>query len=128
MQDNKMDFTLDASHEKYIRIIISGMVVKSEIISAISQLLQHPEYLDKHSYWDFRKATMGLSINDLSEIVGILRLYKPKQKQFANKSALLVSGEMNSAMVNVFATMTKMLPFNYKVFSNKDHALSFLSS
>ncbi len=123
-----MDFKFDATHEKYIKIIVSGMVVKTEIISAISQLLQHPEYLDKHSYWDFREATMGLSVGDLSEIVGILRLYKPKQRKFANKSALLVSGQMNSAMVNVFATMTKMLPFNYRVFKDKNHALSFLCS
>ncbi len=121
-----MDFELDAAHEKYIKITVLGMVVKAELISTISQLLQHPEYLDKHSYWDFREATMGLSIGDLSEIVGILRLYKPKQKQFANKSALLVSGQMNSAMVNVFATMTKMLPFKYRVFKDKEHVLSFL--
>jgi len=123
-----MDFTIDATHNEYIKIIVSGVVVKSEIISTISQLLQHPEYLEKHTYWDFREATMGLSIGDLGEIVGILRLYKPKQKQFANKSALLVSGQMNSAMVNVFATMTKMLPFNYKVFKDEDQALSFLCS
>ncbi len=123
-----MDFTFDTTHEKYIKINVSGIVVKSEIISTMSQLLQHPEYLDKHSYWDFREATMGLSIGDLSEIAGILRLYKPKQKQFANKSALLVSGQMNSAMVDVFATMTKMLPFKYKVFKNPDDALAFLCS
>ncbi len=123
-----MDFTFDATHEKYIKITISGLVMKSEIIPTISQLLQHPEYLDKHSFWDFREATMGLSIGDLSEIIGILCLYKPKQKQFANRAALLVSGQMNRAMVNMFATMTKMLPFNYKIFKDKDHALSFLCS
>ncbi len=123
-----MEFTLDAENDQYIKIVVSGLVVKPEIISVISQLLQHPEYLIKHSYWDFREATMGLSIDDLSEIVGILRLYKPKQRKFANKSALLVSGQMNNAMVNVFATMTKMLPFNYKVFKDNENAISFLCS
>ncbi len=123
-----MKFKIDASHDKFIKIMVSGLVVKTELISAISQLLQHPEYLDKNSYWDFREAEMGLSIGDLNEIVGILRLYKPKQKKFANKSALLVSGQMNSAMVEVFATMTKSLPFRYKVFKDKGLALSFICS
>ncbi len=121
-----MKFTLDATHDKYIKIVVSGLVVKPELISVISQLMQHPDYLDKHSFWDFTESNMGLSIGDLQEIVGVLRLYKPKQKNFADKSALLVSGQMNSAMVNVFATMAKVLPFKYKVFKDKDSALSFL--
>ncbi len=127
-QENKMEFKFDATNNDYIKINVSGLLVKSEIISVISQLLQHPEYLDKHSYWDLRKATMGLSIADLSEIIGILHLYKPRQKQFANKSALLISGQMNTAMANVFVTMTKMLSFNYRVFKDKEHVLSYLCS
>ncbi len=123
-----MDFTLDTSHEKYIKIKVSGMVTKSYFISAVSQLVQHPEYIDKHSFWDFTEASMGISIEDLHEIVGILRLYKPKQKNFANRSALLVPGQMNHAMVNVFATMTKLLPFKYKVFKDWDKAEAYLCS
>ena len=123
-----MVFELDASNAKYIKIIVSGMVTKPYLISAISQLMQHSEYIDKHSFWDFTDARMGLSIEDLKEIVGILRLYKPKQKNFANKSALLVSGEMNKAMVNVFATMTKLLPFKYRVFTDWKQAEAYVSS
>jgi len=69
---------------------------------------------------------MGLSISDLTEIIGVLKLYRPKQKEFANKSALLVSGRMNSAMVTMFTTMTKMLAFKYKVLKDEKSAESFL--
>ncbi len=121
-----MEFKIDASHNKYIKIVVSGLVSKTEIISAISELIQHPEYMNKHSFWDFRLATMGLSIGDIHEVVGILSLFKPNQKPFANKSALLVSGQMNSAMAKVFTTMTKLLPFKYKVFKDKVTAVSYL--
>ncbi len=123
-----MEFTLDASHEKYIKTTVSGMVTKPYLISAISQLMQHPEYIDKHSLWDFSEANMGISIEDLQEIVGILRLYKPKQKNFANKSALLVPGQMNNAMVNLFVTMSKLLPIKYRVFKDWNKAEEYLCS
>ncbi len=123
-----MDFELDTSHEIYIKITATGIVDKASLISAISQLMQHPEYLDKHSYWDFTNASMGLSIADLTEIAGVLRLYKPKRKDFANKSAVLVSGSFNHAMVNVFATMSKALVFNYRVFQDRKKLETFLCS
>ncbi len=123
-----MNFELDSSHDKYIIVTVSGIVDKASLISAISQLMQHPEYVNKHSFWDLTQTSMGLSIGDLSELVGVLRLYKPEQKEFANKSALLISGEMNQAMVNVFVTMAKVLPFRYRIFSDSDKAKSFLCS
>jgi hypothetical protein len=124
----EMDFELDSSHDNYIAMTVSGGVDKAGLISAISQLVQHPEYLDKHSFWDFTKADMGLTMGDLSEIIGVLRLYKPAQSDFADKSALLIPGKMNQAMVNVFVTLAKVLPFKYKVFNDSNKAKSFLSS
>lgn len=121
-----MDFKLDATHDKFIKMTVSGLVLKPELISAVSQLMQHPEYVEKNSYWDFTEASMGLAISDLSEVIGILRLYRPPKKDFANKSAFLISGEMNSAMANVFITMARMLPFKIKVFNDKGKAESFL--
>ncbi len=43
-----MEFKIDASHNKYIKIVVSGLVSKTELISAISELIQHPEYMNKH--------------------------------------------------------------------------------
>ena len=121
-----MNFSLDASHDIYIKMTVTGIVDKAGLIAAISELMQHAEYLDKHSFWDFTGANMGLSISDLSEIVGILRLYKPQQKEFANKSSILVTGPMTSAMVNVFVKMTALLPFKYRVFNDEKKAEAFL--
>ena len=123
-----MNYDLDASHEKYIKISISGIVDKSSLVAAISELMQHSDYIQKHSFWDFYEATMGLTIGDLKEIAGVLKLYKPKEKEFANKSAIIVPGEMHKAMVDLFITMTKLLPFEYKVFNDLERAEAFLCS
>ncbi len=123
-----MIFKLDATHDKYIRITVSGLIVKSELITAIAQLMQHPDYLKKHSFWDFKNAQLGMSIVELKEIIGILKLYKPKQKNASLKSALLLSGNLNSAMAGIFVAMAKLLPFEYQIFKDEDGALSFLLS
>ena len=34
-----MDFELDASHEKFIKITISGLVVKPELISVMAKIV-----------------------------------------------------------------------------------------
>lgn len=123
-----MDAELDSSHKRYIRITISGLIVKPELISVMAQILQHDEYLDKHTFWDLRDASMGLSIGDLKEIVGILKLYKPERENFADKAALLVPGKFNSAVAEMFVTMSKLLPIKYRVFSDHDKAQAYLLS
>ncbi len=123
-----MDFQLDASHEKYIKITISGLVVKPELISVMAKILQHPEYLDKHTFWDLTEASMGLSVADFKEIIGVMRLYKPERKDFADKAALLVPGKFNSAMAEMFVTMSKLLPIKYRVFNDWDEAEAYLCS
>ena len=123
-----MDFELDSPHEKYIKITITELIVKPELISVMAQILQHPDYLDKQTLWDLREANMGLSIWDLKEIVGVLRLYKPPKKDFANKAALFVPGKFNSAMAEMFVAMSKLLPIKYRVFNDLKQAESYLCS
>ncbi|MDX2441034.1 MAG: hypothetical protein QNK40_10850 [Desulfobacterales bacterium] len=123
-----MDFELDASHEKYIEITISGLIVKPELISVMAEILQHSEYMDKHTFWDLREASMGLFIGDLKEIVGVLHLYKPERKDFANKAALLVPGKFNSAVAEIFVAMSKLLPIKYRVFNDWEQAEAYLYS
>ena len=106
-----MVYDLDVSHEKYIKVTVSGVVDKASLIAAMSELMQHSDYIQKHSFWNFHEAVMGLSIGDLKEIADVLRLYKPKEMVFANKSAIVVPGEMHKVMVDLFIEMTKLLPF-----------------
>ncbi len=123
-----MDAVLDSSHARYIKITISGVLVKPELIAVMAQILQHPEYLDKHTLWDLTEASMGLAIADLMEIVGVLRLYKPARKDFADKAALLISGKFNSAMAEIFVTMSKVLPVKYRIFNDWDKAEAYVCS
>ena len=120
-----MKFTLDPSHEKYIKLTITGVITKSGLIPIMSEVLQHPQYPDKHMYWDLTQAGMGLSIGDLKEIIGVMRLYKP-EKNFADRSAILVSGKMNKAMGELFVTMTKLLPVKYRIFTDPAEAEGYI--
>ncbi|MFO7883247.1 MAG: hypothetical protein R6U68_00355 [Desulfobacteraceae bacterium] len=70
-----METELDLSHPEYIKVMISGLIVKPELISLMGEILQHPQYQEKHTLWDFRQASLGLSIGDLKELVGIMKLY-----------------------------------------------------
>jgi len=123
-----MEYELDASHNKYIKVTVSGIIEKVSLIAAISELMQHSEYLSKHTLWDLSNSTVGLTIGDLKEIAGVLRLFKPKEKNFANKSAIVVPGQMHKAMVDLFITMANRLPFKYKAFNDNEEAIAFLKS
>ena len=122
-----MNHQIDASHEDYIKVAVDGRITKDIMIAAISELMHHPDYISKHSLWDLSGGSLGLSIGDLKEIVGILKLYKPKEKSFANKSAIVVPGAMHKAVVNIFISMSKTLPFKYTVFEHINDAQAFLS-
>lgn len=123
-----MAYILDDSHPVYIRMTVTDVVDKPGLIAAMSELVNHPDYPVKHSLWDFTRAALGISLGDLREIVGVLRLYKPRQENFANRSALLVPDTMHIAMVDVFISMTKFLPFNYKAFRTVEAAVAFLET
>jgi hypothetical protein len=121
-----MDAVIDSSHDRYMKITISGVLVKPELIAVMAQILQHPEYPDKHTLWDLTRASMGLSIADLKEIVGVMRLYRPARKDFADRAALIIPGKFNTAMAEVFVAMSKVLPIKYRVFNDRDKAEAYV--
>jgi len=123
-----MNHTLDDSHPAFIEIIVTGLVEKSSLIAAMSDLLNHPDYTQKHTLWDFRKASMGLSMEDLEEIAGVLKLFKPSNKDFSGRSALLVPSMMELSMAKVYISISRVLPFEYNAFKDKKEALAFLTT
>jgi len=123
-----VDYPLDDTHKKYIKIIVTGPLEKNRIIHAMKALMTHPEFKIKHSFWNLKGASQGgIDILDIREIVGVLRLYRPKEKDFANKSAFLVSGGVNKSLINIYITMANLLPFKYRVFTDQDEARRFLT-
>lgn len=118
---------LNDSHSSYIHIVVTGVVEKKSLLDAMSEVFQHPDYHFKNSLWDFSNATgLGLSMGDMKEIVGILKLFKTKDKTFANKVALLIPDHLHQAMAALFISLSKLLPFEYKVFQTRDAAIHFL--
>ncbi len=127
MQKEPMEYQLDNSHSRYIRMTVTDLVHKKGLTAAISELMAHPDYPSKHALWDFTQAAMGLSMGDLREIAGVLRLYKTRKKNFANKSALVVPGFLDMSMARIYVSLSKLLPFDYRVFQTIDEALDFLT-
>ncbi|MCP3873986.1 MAG: hypothetical protein GY699_12620 [Desulfobacteraceae bacterium] len=123
-----MEYDLNTSIEKYIEVTVSGLVDKTGLIAAISELMNHPDYTQKNTLWNFYESSIDLNIGDLKEISEVLSFYKPEDKKFANKSAIVVPGEMHKAMVDLFISMSKFLPFKYKAFRDKEKAKAFLQS
>jgi len=123
-----MGFTIEADHPAYLKIIVDGLMEKTVVLSAMAELLNHPDYCEKHSYWDLSNARMGLSLQDLKEIIGVMRLYKPRRKTFANKSAIVVDGKLEIAMANMFVTLSTLAPFRYKAFTNHEKARHYLET
>lgn len=99
---------------------------KDSLLTAISDLMQHPNYHDRHSFWDCTCATLEMSIFDFTEIVNILKPYTPPGRHFKNKVAILLEGEMNKAIMTFFISWTKMLPFNFQVFTKRDDLITFI--
>ncbi len=121
-----MGYIIDRSHDKYIKITVSGLADKETLLKAAAEVLQDPEYTVKNTMWLFSEAKLGLDIADLKELAGIFSLYKPEVKEFANKSAIVLSGRLLTAMGEIFVTMTKLLPVRYKVFNDIKAAEAFL--
>ncbi|MDD9301193.1 MAG: hypothetical protein HUK40_02160 [Desulfobacter sp.] len=101
---------------------------KQGTMAAMADLILHPEYPYKHSLWDFTRGTqMKLSMGDLREIVGVLKLLSTREKGFANKSALLVPHMMGMGMAKIYVSLSKLLPFEYKIFTQINEAMDFLA-
>ena len=94
----------------------------------MGELINHPDYSKKNSLWDLTQALQGnIAMSDIKEIIGFLRLYRPKGKSFSNKGAFLVSSNVNKALINIYITLSKMLPFKYRVFTEQIEAEHFLT-
>lgn len=123
-----MDHILNDSDPQFIVMTVTGVVDKAGIIAALSKLLTHPDYKAKHTMWDFTGATMGLSLGDFREIAGVLGLFKPRTEHFANRSALVVPHPMERNMAKVYVSISKVLPFDYRVFQTREAAREFLTA
>ncbi len=122
-----MGYILD-SEIKYLKIVVDSQLDKQTVLAALNELIEHPEYSVKHTLWDLRRADNSLSMVDLKEIAGIMKLFKPRNQPFANKAVLLVSGKLNIAMANLFVGLTIPLLFEYKAFHDHEKAKIYLNS
>ncbi len=123
--DENMGFALEP-HDHYLEVVFDGVLVKHTVLSSINQLLNHPEYYEKHSLWNMTDSRVGFSMTDIKEIIGVMRLFSPKKADFANRSALLVAGQVNVSLAEIVIEMARSLPFDFKVFSDPSRAKKHL--
>lgn len=123
-----MKYEFDSSNERYIEVGTSGLISKADLIAATSELMKHPDFSHKHSLWVFFDFTLGIDIDELKEVAGTFRLYRPKQADFVNKQAIVLPSHMYKAIVNLSFTITSGLPFEFHSFTDKSKAIAFLCS
>ena len=123
-----MGYRIDSGQTRYIQVTVDGVLDRETALAELNDVLTRPDYPDRHTLWDFTGANMGLNIQDIEEITGVLRLYRPAGPGFANRVALVVSGRMELAMANIFIAAAKLLPFKYKAFLDLNAARTFASS
>ena len=121
-----MEYMIDISIDNYFKIAITGVVKKSDLNPVLSEIIMHPDYAKKHTLWDYSSASLDLNIEDITELSGILRLIRPKTENFANKSVIVVPGELDKAKVDFFISMTKSGPLKFKVFRDTKSAERYL--
>ena len=114
-------------HDEYLEVVFDGLLEKKTVLSSLNQLLNHPEYYSKHSLWNMTGSRLGFSISDFKEIIGVMRLFSPKEKEFSNRSVLLVSGHMNQSMAGLFIDMAGALPFEFSIAAEEREARALLT-
>ncbi len=117
---------IDTSIDSFFKIVVTGIVNKADLNPVLSEIITHPDYAKKNTLWDYSSAHLDLNIEDITELSGILRLIKPKTENFANKSVIVVPGEMDKAKVDFFISTTKLGPLKFKVFQDTKSAESYL--
>lgn len=125
LREENLGFAL-TTHDHYLEVVCDGLLIKHTVLSSLNQLLNHPEYYEKHSLWDLSAIRVGCSMSDVKEIIGVMRLFSPKQADFANRSAWLVSGQINLSLAEMIIEMAKTLPFDFKIFSDSSRAREHL--
>lgn len=121
-----MEYWIDTSINSFLKIIISGVVKRIDLNPVLSEIIMHHDYAEKHTLWDYSSAQLDLNIDDIKELSGILKLIKPKTDNFANKSVIVVPGEMDKAKVDFFISIAKSGPLEFKVFQDAKSAENFL--
>lgn len=114
-------------HDAYLEVVFDGFLEKQTILSSLNQLLNHPDYYRKHSLWNMSGSRLEFSIRDFKEVVEIMRMFSPKQSEFSNRSALLVTGRVNLSMMGWFIDVAGTLPFEFKAFSEEAAARAHLT-
>ena len=122
-----MTHSIDNQHTAYQLVTLTGTLTKESIMCAVNDLMKHPDYYTKHSLWDFTAASSGFSIEDLYDFVSMMRLFIPQESNFANKSALVVSGQLNRSLADMYVEISGALPFEYKVYADINAAQNFLT-
>lgn len=113
-------------HGCILEITIEGELTKHLFFMALGELLNHPDYYDRHSLWNLLKAKVAISFRDMKEVAYLMRMYTPERGVVSRKSAIVVSGALNVSIAKMFIEMFNYLPFEYRTFEDYSEAITFL--
>ena len=102
----------------YFLLDYSGKVDLNTIVSAYSLLLKEEGFTkESHTLWDFRKATVDLSIEDIQQIAEAVTL-SGEQRSHSARSAFIVSDPSDKTIIQTYVTATALYPVEFEIFDD----------
>ena len=98
-----------------------------EILETYGNLLKTPDYPKKNIIWDFRNAPMKTNYEEMYKIRDLVKDQYPEHAKPDRKVALVAKGSFNLALAEEYKRIAKELPPKFKIFSNIDSAIDWIT-
>ncbi len=122
----KTKYEIDNQHECFLEIVIRGEITKHIFLATLSELVNHPEFYEKHILLNILNAQIALNFAEMKEIAGVMRLYTFQEKITSKKFAVLASGAFTVSVAQMGIDLFSYLPLEYNTFNDSDDAINFL--
>ena len=108
-------------HEHNFVVEILGSASFTDVIDAIRDANNQPHYFEKNNIYIFSNELIEGTFAQMEQVMQFILVSYPKINP-GIKTAVVVSGGFNRALVDLWATDSDRLPFDVRVFSNQEAA------
>ncbi len=110
--------------DSIFEVRVSNPTSQREILQAIGELAGKDPRKERCDLWYFPHEA-SVSLEEFSEIVRVVKSLCPPD-MVGNKTALLVSGELQRVAAHMYRSDAADLPFETEVFTSREDALRWL--
>lgn len=122
----KPKYEINNQHDCFLEIIIQGDITKHIFLATLSELVNHPEFYEKHLLLNILNAQIALNFAEMKEVAGVMRLYTFQENMTSKKFAVLASGAFTLSVAQMGIDLFSYLPLEYSTFIDPEDAINFL--